>query len=86
MSASATTRIGRPGDLARASEAREGVLLGEPVPRHQQALRPLDDLAGCERLGERLGLLPERLRAPRDAPARRAMAGRRSVSRNGLTR
>src|SRR3970040_343677 len=44
-------------DLARLAEARERLLLGEPLTLHEDPLRTLDRLPRRERLGERLGLL-----------------------------
>src|SRR5512134_511796 len=34
------------GDLAGPAEPRERVLLAQPLPGHEEPLRPLDDLAG----------------------------------------
>ena len=85
-SASATTLSGRPGDLARLAQPRERLFLSQPFALHEDPLCPLDRLAGGERLRERVGLLAQRGAAPRVARVAVAIAGSRSLSRNGLTR
>ena len=60
ISASATTRIGRPETwLARRRRPNASCSV-RPSRSMQQTLRPLDELAGGERLGKRLGLLAQR--------------------------
>ena len=84
--ASATTFMRPVRRLARPAQAREGLLLGQALALHQEPLGPLDDLARLERLGQRLGLLAQRLELGVARPRRvRSPAGGR-ISRNGLTR
>ena len=74
-----------PRDLARLAESRERLLLGESFALHQQSLGALDRLARGERLGQRVRLVAQsrELFVP---GARVAIAGGRTVSRNGFTR
>ena len=55
--ASAITRSGRPGDLARLAQPRERLVLGEVLLRHEQALGALDRLACGEGVRQRRHLL-----------------------------